>query len=296
MIPEGPRPRRVPPGDSVPARDPGTPPLSAARADTTEHSCANGHPSTGPALVAGAWPVVLLRYRPGITGAAARVAHLVPIPPGNQAGSAGVAYCGALLRRDLVETVRPGQGTPCALCVTNCRTTSPPPAPAIALPAGGIAHETDPQKAAGCYHAWGWPVALRGEQVWLKLDPDIVALIIPVSLAAQATRILNRWRCRPLALIHPDVPEHQVMLAGERHSVGPSYPRGVHRITGALPLPPTVVPCGPLSWVRPPRANALCLSGFGGLSGFRGPSGMRSLCGEFDVFAALRTALPYPPA
>lgn len=190
-------------------------------------STENGHRTPGPAAVARVWPAVLLRYRSGTIGHTARVVHLVLLVCESQAASAVVVFCGALLRRDLVEAVRSGQGTLCALCVINhCNTSSPPPAD---------------------------------------------------TLAMQATKILHRWRCRSLTLIHPDAPEHRVVLAGQRHSVAPPYPRSVHRTTGTLPLPPTVTPCGPLTWVRPPRANAL------------------SLCGEFEVFAALRTALRDPP-
>jgi len=80
-------------------------------------SVANGRHTTGSRTVAGARPVVLLRYRPGVTGQTARVVHLVPLPAADQIG---VAFRGALLRRDLVETTGPGQGTRSA--------TSPPEA------------------------------------------------------------------------------------------------------------------------------------------------------------------------
>ncbi|MGH3772550.1 MAG: hypothetical protein ACRDRW_14335 [Pseudonocardiaceae bacterium] len=246
----------------------------------TDHTdAADGHRTAGPEAVTRARPVVLLRYRPGINGRTPRVVHLVPLPPGNQAGTAGVAFCGALLRRDLVEVVRPGQGVLCTLCMINHSNASPPPAPAIAPPAGRISRATDPLTAAACYRAWGWPVIPRGTQVWLDLEPDTVALTIPAPLAARATTILIQWHCPPPALMsHPDAPEHRVVLATERHSMAPPYPRSVHRTTGALPLPPTTTPCGPLTWVRPPQAGAL------------------RLCREFEVFAALRTALRDPLA
>lgn len=38
---------------------------------------------------------------------------------------------------------------------------------------------------------------------------NTVALIVPVHLAGQATKILNQRRCNPLALVHPDTPEHR---------------------------------------------------------------------------------------
>ncbi|MGH3772115.1 MAG: hypothetical protein ACRDRW_12090, partial [Pseudonocardiaceae bacterium] len=173
-------------------------------------SAVNDHHMAGPSGVVGARPIALLRYRPGVVGETGRTVHLVPLPPECQAGTAGVALCGALLRPDLVETVRPGQGMPCTLCMINRRRhVSAPPAPATPLPAGSIGRTTDPLTAAGCYRGWGWPVTLRGDQVWLDLEPDTVALTIPAPLAVHATKILTQWNCPPpVLMIHPDAPEH----------------------------------------------------------------------------------------
>jgi hypothetical protein len=239
-------------------------------------SVAHGHCTAGHAVVE-ARPVVLLRYRPGITGETGRAVHLVPLPPAGQVGAAGVALCGVLLRPDQVEMVSPGQGMPCILCMMNHLTASPAPVPAdisaVVSPGEGISGETDPLVAVVCYQAWGWPVTLRGNQVWLSMEPDTVALTIPVLLAARVAGVLNQRRCPPLTLIHPEMPEHWVMLAGERDTVALPWPTWVSRNTETLPLPPTVTPCGPISWVHPPEADAL------------------QVCREFEVFAALRTAL-----
>ncbi|MGH3754276.1 MAG: hypothetical protein ACRDRP_16585 [Pseudonocardiaceae bacterium] len=222
-------------------------------------------------------PVMLLRYRPGVAGQTARTVHLVPLPPTGQAGAVGVALCGAVLCPDQVETVTPGFGMPCSLCLLSQVSVGPPPptdTPTVASPVGD---DTRPPAAAGCYRLWGWPVTLRGDQVWLSLEPDIVALIIPMVLAAQVTTVLNQRRCPPLALIHPDTPDRRIVLAGEPYGVGLPWPTGVHRATGAVPLPPTMTACGPVTWAHPPEADALWL------------------CREVDIFAALRTALLDPP-
>lgn len=170
---------------------------------------------------------------------------------------------------------------PCTLCMVNHLTTSPPPpparAPAMTPPASDISSETDPLVAAVCYQAWGWPVTLHGHQVWLTLEPDTVALTIPVLLAAQVTGILTQRRCPPLTLIHPETPEHWIMLAGQRPDVALPWPTWIHRTTDTLPLPPTITAHGPLTWVHPPQADAL------------------HQCREFEVFAAARTALREPP-
>lgn len=78
--------------------------------------------------------------------------------------------------------------------------------------------------------------------------------------------------------VHPGMPEHRVLLAVERYSVALPWPPGVHRTTGTFPLPPTVTPRGPVTWVHPSEADAL------------------HLCREVDVFGALCTALRDPPA
>ncbi|MGH4002414.1 MAG: hypothetical protein ACRDTJ_33670, partial [Pseudonocardiaceae bacterium] len=131
--------------------------------------------------------------------------------------------------------------------------------------------------AAVCYRMWGWPVILRGDQVWRNLEPDTAALIIPVLVAARVIEILNQRRCPSLTLVHPDTPDHRVLLTGERYGVALPWPPSVYQATGTLPLPPTKTARGPVTWVHPPEAVAL------------------RLCREVDVFAALRTAVRDPP-
>jgi hypothetical protein len=246
-------------------------------------SAANGHLTAGPDVVARARPVVLLRHRPGVVGETSRMVHVVPLPLVGEAGVAGIALCGALLCPDEVETVHPGHGVPCSLCLISHASADVRPTPAdtpdTTGPSEVISSVTRPLSAAVCYRAWHWPVVLRGDRVWLDLGPDTdtVALIIPMLLAAQVTEILHQRRCRPLALVNPDTSERRVLLAGQPYGVGLPWPIGVHRATGALPLPPTMTARGPITWMYPPEANAL------------------QLCREIDVFAALRTALRNPP-
>jgi hypothetical protein len=56
------------------------------------------------------------------------------------------------------------------------------------------------------YRIWGWPMTLPGDQVWLSLEPDTLALVIPVLLAEPVTAILNQRRCPPLMLAYPTPP------------------------------------------------------------------------------------------
>ncbi len=87
------------------------------------------------------------------------------------------------------------------------------------------------------------------------------------------TQILTAQGCAPAVLAHPYAPEHQIVLTGERYGLTLPWPHQVHRVIGFLPLPPTVTPRGPVSWIQPPQPDSL------------------RLCREIDLFAALRTAL-----
>ncbi len=235
----------------------------------------NGH--GGPcadAAVAAARPVVLVRYRPGVTEETARTVHVVPLPTDGPASAVG-ALCGAALLLDDIETVTPGQGMPCTVClVTQALGTSPagePPAGSPGSAGAGVA-------AGGVdYREWGWPVILHRDQVKLSLHRDVSALAIPVPLCTEVTEILVQRRCAPPVLAHPYTPEHHILLTSERYGVPLPWPHQVHRVTGVLLLPPTVTPRGPITWTRPPEDGSL------------------RLCREIDLFGALRIALNDPP-
>lgn len=223
--------------------------------------------------VAGARPVTLVRHCPGVVGETARTVHLVPLPVGGPAGEV-TALCGAPLRRTDVEPVTPGQGMPCPVCVLSHVACGPPPA---SVTPGDPGVDPDPLGATAGYRAWGWPVTLRGDQIRLHLDGGIVALIIPVLLAAEVIAILARRRCPVPVLAHPYAPEHRILLAAEPFGMALPWPPGVREITGTLLLPPALTLRGPITWTQLPQPEAL------------------RLCREIDILAALRTALNDPP-
>jgi hypothetical protein len=77
----------------------------------------NGHRRPGAdAAVAATRPIMLVRYRPGVTGETARTVHIVPLLTTGQTDAAS-AVCGAVLILDDIETVTPGQGMPCTMCI-----------------------------------------------------------------------------------------------------------------------------------------------------------------------------------
>jgi hypothetical protein len=220
--------------------------------------------------VAAARPVVLVRYRYDVVGETARLVHVVPLPTGEQA-SAVRALCGAALLLADIETVAPGEGMPCTVCLLNhlTRTTStgkPPTGGSNTAGAAGLA-------GGACYQQWDWPVMRHRDQVRLSLHREVSAVAIPLSLCTRVIEVLTQRRCAPPVLAHPDTPEHRIVLTGERYGVRLPWPAQVHEITGVLLLPPTVTPRGPITWARAPREDSLLL------------------CREIDLFGAVRTAL-----
>ncbi len=220
-------------------------------------------------------PVVLVRYRPGVTGEVARTVHVVSLPTDGQASAVG-ALCGAALMVHDIETVNPGEGMPCTVClVTQALGTAPAEEPPAGSPADGPGAGL--AAGGGCYQQWGWPVILHRDQVRLSLYRDVSALVIPIPLATEVTQILTQRRCAPPVLAHPYTPDHHILLTGEKYGVPLPRPPQVHQVTGVLLLPPTVTPRGPITWIQPPRADSL------------------RLCREIDLFGALRTALGDSP-
>jgi hypothetical protein len=146
-------------------------------------------------------------------------------------------------------------------------------APVVEPPAGSPDSEGTGLINGAVYQAWDWPVIQHRDQIWLSLDCGVSAIEVPMLLSAEVTQILTERHCAPAVLAHPYAPEHHLILAGERFGVALPWPPSVQQLTGALMLPPTMTPRGPITWVQPPRQDSLHLSR------------------EIDVFGALRTVL-----
>ncbi|MGH3533465.1 MAG: hypothetical protein ACRDQG_01950 [Pseudonocardiaceae bacterium] len=229
--------------------------------------------------------VVLARHQPpntqgcnpggseGIEG----TVHVVALAVGEHTGGDQVAaLCGMRIRPEEMHTVPPGQTHWCPRCFLAHLTTPATPDPDPG--AWGSCTVGQPMAAVAGYRKLGWPILLRGEDVVLDLDTlGAVAVITPTSLATLVCALLTRRRCPPTVLAHPALPHHQVLLAGERYPVPLGWPPEVHRITGTLPLPPTLTARGPVCWIHCPQ-----------------PTGLR-LCREFDVVAALHATGHDPP-
>lgn len=123
--------------------------------------------------VAETQPVMLVRYRPGVTGEATRIVHVVPLPIADQ-HDAVAALCGRRLLASEMEIVAPGRGMPCNPCLISQISASP--APSTVERCSHAAHpDTGHRHAAADYNRWGWPVTVCRDQVRLSLAPDTVA-------------------------------------------------------------------------------------------------------------------------
>ena len=212
--------------------------------------------------------VLAARYRPGVGAQASHPVHLLPLPV-RAADSAAGALCGALLSPQSLETVEPGQGTPCSMCVQQQAATIHTPSTDAATPQlAGLTAGLD----GTAYCALGWPVRLRGEQVVLPLGHCATAQIVPMDLAETIMPILNALDRPAPVLLHPDAPGCGVVIAGEPYGIPLPWPETVQVITGMLALPPSGTPHGPVRWYRQAPAHPL------------------ATCREIDVFAAVRTA------
>jgi hypothetical protein len=158
-------------------------------------SASNGHRRPGAGdTVAVARPMMLVRYRPGVTVETARTVHVARLPTDGQAGVVG-ALCGAVLMLHDMQTVIPGEVMPCTICVLTLVTSTPtigkpltdnPDNAGTGLAAGGIGI---------AYQRWGGPVTLHGDQVRLNLYRDVWALTMPIPLC---TVIGQLWKRGPI--------------------------------------------------------------------------------------------------
>ncbi|MGH3783177.1 MAG: hypothetical protein ACRDRO_21765 [Pseudonocardiaceae bacterium] len=238
-----------------------------------------GESGAGAAVIADQ-SVMLIRYRAGLTGQAARTVHLVSLRGRCEAGVVGT-LCGSLMSLEVIETVTPGRGVPCSACVMHHVSAMTPAAEQQPL----VNSRDSPYRLDSCergdagqvgvatYEAWGWPIIQRCDQIRLSLECEASAVAIPIPLSTELIQILAARHCAPAVLAHPDAPEHHIVLAGERYGVTLPWPPGAHQVAGALMLPPTMTPQGPITWIQPPDKDSLRLSR------------------EIDIFGALRTVV-----
>lgn len=217
--------------------------------------------------------VLAARYRPGVDTQATHPVHLIALPVSAAVGAVG-ALCGTLLSPQKLETVEPGQGKPCSMCVLRHAATTQPsttelPTEAAMRQRARLATHPDETTA---YRGPDWPVHLQGDQVVLPLGHCATALVMPMDLAETIMPILTVLDRPAPVLLHPDAPGCGVVIAGEPYGVPLPWPEAVQVVTGMLVLPPSRTPRGPVHWYR------------------QAPTQPLGICREIDIFAAIRTA------
>jgi hypothetical protein len=74
----------------------------------------------------------------------------------------------------------------------------------------------------------------------------------------------------PPALAHPYLPDHHIVLTGEKYGLPLPWPNQAHPVTGVLLLLPTPTLRGPITWITTSHPGSL------------------QLCREIDLLTALR--------
>ena len=74
-------------------------------------------------------------------------------------------------------------------------------------------------------------MTLHRDQVRLRLDHAVSALMIPAPRCAPVIPVLIQRRCAPPVLAHPYAPEHHIVLTGEKY--GLRHPAA--RLAAAVP-------------------------------------------------------------
>jgi hypothetical protein len=147
--PDTTRPGHATCGAQVTPCSPPPQPDNSAVSDTHRHGR-----SGADTTVAAVQPVILVRYPAGVTGQTTSSVHLVPMLDGREAGTV-TTLCGALLNLEAIETVNPGQGMPCTICILNQGIAT---APAVEPPVGSPNSDGTGLISGVAYQAWGWPV------------------------------------------------------------------------------------------------------------------------------------------
>ena len=124
---------------------------------------------------------------------------------------------------------------------------SPPPMPGA------------PAAAAEQYTRWGWPVTITGTRLLLSTGTHASAVELAADLAGEVQRFLAvRLLAGPVVTL-PGAPHRWLLLAGSAEEVAQGSidrldGRGAitHRSGALVPLPPSRVACGAVTWKVPP--------------------------------------------
>lgn len=116
-----------------------------------------------------------------------------------------------------------------------------------------------PAVAAAQYTRWGWPVTITGRRLLLTTGNQVSAVELPADLARQVHQHLAvRMLAGPVVAL-PGTPCRRLLLAGcadqaAQASIDRLEHRGAitHRCGALVPLPPSRLARGAVTWTVPP--------------------------------------------
>lgn len=145
--------------------------------------------------------------------------------------------------------------------------------PITAAPGGDQPHHHPPASglaaSAEQYQRWGWLVLRAGERLLLTTDDRISAVGMPAALGAQVQHFLAvRLLAGPVIAL-PGASRRWLLLTGSADEAGPVTLIGLrargaltHRCGTLVPLPPSRLKSGAVSWQVPPSADGPALPPF----------------------------------
>lgn len=112
--------------------------------------------------------------------------------------------------------------------------------------------------AARC-RSWGWPISLTGSRLLLSTGVQVSAVELAEELAAEVQRFLSMRMLSGPAVTLPGAPRRWLLLAASADDAPQAMidrldRRGgvIHRDGALVPLPPSRLACGQVTWQVPP--------------------------------------------
>jgi hypothetical protein len=112
--------------------------------------------------------------------------------------------------------------------------------------------------AARCW-SWGWPVSLTGSRVLLITGAQVSAVELAEDLAVEVQRFLTMRMLSGPVVALPGAPRRWLLLTASADDAPQAMidrldRRGglTHRAGALLPLPPSRLACGQVTWQVPP--------------------------------------------
>ncbi len=115
---------------------------------------------------------------------------------------------------------------------------------------------------AARYRNWGWPISLAGSRILLSTGPQGSAVELAEGLAVEVQRFLSMRMLSGPAVALPGAPRRWLLLTASADEAPQAMidrlaARGgvTHRGGALVPLPPSRLACGQVTWQVPPALD-----------------------------------------